>query len=38
MIEKIGEGTYGQVYKACHRRLGHLVAMKKMRIHSDAQG
>ena len=42
MIEKIGEGTYGQVYKARHRRKGHLVAMKKMRVHpqkkEDSQG
>lgn len=38
MIEKIGEGTYGQVYKARKNGYLNLIAMKKMRIHSDAQG
>ena len=32
-LEQIGEGTYGQVYRArCHDS-GRIVAMKKMRIH-----
>lgn len=30
-IEKIGEGTYGVVYKARHKKTGRLVAMKKIR-------
>ena len=38
MIEKIGEGTYGQVYKGLHRKTGGVVAMKKMRVHSDKEG
>lgn len=38
MLEKIGEGTYGQVYRARNRRTHDLVAMKKMRVHSDKEG
>lgn len=33
-IEQIGEGTYGQVYKAQCLSSGHTVAMKKIRIHN----
>lgn len=33
-VEKIGEGTYGVVYKARHRRTGQLVALKKIRLDS----
>ena len=32
-LEQIGEGTYGQVYRARCRDSGLIVAMKKMRIH-----
>jgi len=31
-IEKIGEGTYGVVYKARNRTSGDLVALKKIRL------
>ncbi|ESO05052.1 hypothetical protein HELRODRAFT_172067 [Helobdella robusta] len=34
-IEKIGEGTYGKVYKAKDRRNGQLVAIKKILIEKD---
>lgn len=34
-IEKIGEGTYGVVYKARHKKTGKLVAMKKIRLQSE---
>ena len=32
-LEQIGEGTYGQVYRARCKDTGRIVAMKKMRIH-----
>ena len=34
-IEKIGEGTYGVVYKGRHRTTGQVVAMKKIRLESE---
>ena len=34
-IEKIGEGTYGIVYKARDRKTGNLVALKKIRPESE---
>ena len=37
-IEKIGEGTYGVVYKARSKKTGHFVAMKKIRLESEDEG
>lgn len=37
-IEKIGEGTYGVVYKARCIKTGHFVAMKKIRLESEDEG
>ncbi|XP_012278250.1 cyclin-dependent kinase 1 [Orussus abietinus] len=37
-IEKIGEGTYGVVYKGKHKKTGQIVAMKKIRLESDDEG
>lgn len=33
-IEKIGEGSYGIVYKAIHKEDNTLVALKKIRLNS----
>ncbi|XP_028585180.1 cyclin-dependent kinase 1 [Podarcis muralis] len=37
-IEKIGEGTYGVVYKGKHKATGQVVAMKKIRLENDEEG
>lgn len=37
-IEKIGEGTYGIVYKAKNKGTGQLVALKKIRPESENEG
>lgn len=37
-LEKIGEGTYGVVYKARNKTTGQLVALKKIRLECDDEG
>jgi len=37
-LEKLGEGTYGVVYKARHRKTNKVVAMKKIRLESEEEG
>lgn len=37
-LEKIGEGTYGVVYKAKHKCTGRIVALKKIRLESEDEG
>ncbi|GMS96214.1 hypothetical protein PENTCL1PPCAC_18389 [Pristionchus entomophagus] len=37
-IEKIGEGTYGVVYKGRNKLTNKLVAMKKIRLESEDEG
>lgn len=37
-ITQIGEGTYGQVYKARDKRAGVLVALKKVRLENEKEG
>lgn len=37
-LEKIGEGSYGVVYKAKHRLTGNLVALKKIRLEAEDEG
>ncbi len=36
-IEKVGEGTYGKVYKAKDRTTNRLVALKKTRLEVRAR-
>lgn len=37
-LEKVGEGTYGKVYKAQDKTTGQLVALKKTRLEMDEEG
>nr|GLL37111.1 cell division control protein 2 homolog D [Ipomoea trifida] len=37
-LEKVGEGTYGKVYRARERATGKIVALKKTRLHEDEEG
>ena len=37
-IEKIGEGTYGVVFKGRNKKTGEIVAMKKIRLESEDEG
>ncbi|VDD92556.1 unnamed protein product [Enterobius vermicularis] len=37
-LKKIGEGTYGVVYRAFERKAGIEVALKKIRLDSDSEG
>jgi len=37
-LEKVGEGTYGVVYKAEDRATGHYVALKKIRLEAEDEG
>ncbi|CAK9300352.1 unnamed protein product [Gordionus sp. m RMFG-2023] len=37
-IEKIGEGTYGVVYKAKNKLTGQYVALKKIRLEAEDEG
>uniref|UniRef100_A0A0K0DEI2 cyclin-dependent kinase n=1 Tax=Angiostrongylus cantonensis TaxID=6313 RepID=A0A0K0DEI2_ANGCA len=37
-LKKIGEGTYGVVFKGVHRKSGKLVALKKISLERDNEG
>eukprot|EP01137_Pigoraptor_chileana_P026615 Opistho-2@8188 len=37
-IEKLGEGTYGVVYKAQNQETGDIVALKSIRLDSEEEG
>ncbi|XP_026287752.1 cyclin-dependent kinase 12 isoform X1 [Frankliniella occidentalis] len=38
VITQIGEGTYGQVYKAKDKRTKEMVALKKVRLENEKEG
>lgn len=38
IVQQIGEGTYGQVYKAQDRNSGVMVALKKVRMENEKEG
>src|SRR5210317_23326 len=37
-MEKVGEGTYGVVYKAKDRITGEIIALKKIRLEAEDEG
>lgn len=37
-LEKVGEGTYGVVYKALDRETGETIALKKIRLEDEEEG
>ena len=37
-LDKIGEGTYGVVYKARNRLSGQIIALKKIRLEQEEEG
>ena len=37
LLEKLGEGSYGAVYKAVHKESGQLLAIKKVPVDTDLQ-
>ncbi|EGT52238.1 hypothetical protein CAEBREN_22013 [Caenorhabditis brenneri] len=38
MLDQIGEGTYGQVYKAVNKVTGEQVALKRVRLENEKEG
>lgn len=37
-IVKIGQGTFGEVFKARHKKTGHFVALKKVLMENEKEG
>ena len=37
-IDKVGEGTYGVVYKCKNKETNELVALKKIRLENEDEG
>ncbi|KAI0684211.1 kinase-like domain-containing protein [Cytidiella melzeri] len=38
VINKLGEGTFGEVHKAIHKQKGHSVALKRILMHNEKEG
>ncbi|EUC33907.1 hypothetical protein COCVIDRAFT_39982 [Bipolaris victoriae FI3] len=38
MMQKLGEGTFGEVHKARQRSTGHVFALKKILMHNEKDG
>ncbi|KAF2128370.1 Pkinase-domain-containing protein [Dothidotthia symphoricarpi CBS 119687] len=38
MMQKLGEGTFGEVHKARHRKTGSVYALKKILMHNEKDG
>lgn len=38
MMQKLGEGTFGEVHKACHQKTGQIYALKKILMHNEKDG
>ncbi|KAI0341361.1 Pkinase-domain-containing protein [Trametopsis cervina] len=38
VINKLGEGTFGEVHKAFHKTKGHPVALKRILMHNEKEG
>ena len=37
LLDMLGEGAYGSVYKALHKFTGELYAIKIIKVHSEAE-
>lgn len=37
-LEKIGEGTYGVVFKAKDKKSGKIIALKRIRLEAEDEG
>lgn len=38
LLDRIGEGTFGEVHRAKDRRTGRLVALKRIRLRGADEG